>query len=411
MEKGIAIIGAGHGGVQAAASLREGGYDGPLTLICDEPDLPYHKPPLSKAFLKTADHEPQILRPESFYTSHNIDLRLNTRIAAIETSTKKLEIKGGGTIDFGKLILATGTRSRLLPIAGHDLEGCFLLRSLQDATKLRDKVGRAQNVVVIGGGFIGLEVAATMAILGKQVTVLEAGERVLGRAVAPLISVYMTKVHQDLGIKVLLNARIERIDGVGKVSGVVMKDGSRFAADLVLISVGAEPNVELAVAADIACNNGIVVGADLQSSYPDIYAIGDCALYRHWHAGRDVRLESVQNASDQAKLVARNILGAHDIYQDVPWFWSDQGSVKLQMTGLNFTSNRSIVHGVPEENSFSVYHFQDERLLSVDSVNRGADHMLGRRMIAAGFNPSAQQIAGGAAELKAALAAHVPAQG
>eukprot|EP01037_Dinobryon_pediforme_P007651 gene7651-7714_t len=409
MEKGIAIIGAGHGGVQAAASLREGGYDGPLTLICNEPDLPYHKPPLSKAFLKTPDHEPQILRPESFYTSNNIDLRLNTRVSAIEPSAKKLTIAGGATIDFDKLILATGTRSRILPIAGHDLEGCFLLRSLQDAAKLRDAVGRAQDVVVIGGGFIGLEVAATMAILGKRVTVLEAGERVLGRAVAPLISAHMTKVHQDLGIKVLLNAKIERIDGVGKVSGVVMKDGSRFAADLVLISVGAEPNVELAAAANIACNNGIVVGADLQSSYPDVYAIGDCALYRHWHAGRDVRLESVQNASDQGKLVARNILGAHDVYQDVPWFWSDQGPVKLQMTGLNFTSNRSIVQGVPEDNSFSVYHFQDERLLSVDSVNRGADHMLGRRMIAAGFNPSDQQIAGGATELKAALAAFKPA--
>lgn len=405
LKRGIAIIGAGHGGVQAAASLREYGYDGPLTLLCDEADLPYHKPPLSKAFLKTPDHEPQILRPESFYTNNAIDLLLNTRVSMVDLATNRLEIHAGAPLSFDRLILATGTRSRILPIRGCDLAGCFMLRSLKSAVELRSAMVDASNIVVIGGGFIGMEVAATLAQSGKQVTVLEAGDRVLGRAVAPLISAHMTHVLGAIGVDIRTNARIDRLDGVGHVSGVVMQDGHRFAADLVLISVGAEPNVELAQAAGLTCNNGINVDATLRSSHPDVYAIGDCALYPNWQAQRNVRLESVQNATDHARLVARNILGASDSYHDVAWFWSDQASVKLQMTGLNFVSNRSVISGKPEDNSFSVYHFQDHRLLTVDSVNRGADHMLGRRMLAAGFNPSDTQIAGGTTELKAALAA------
>ena len=406
MKHGIAIIGAGHGGVQAAASLREGGYDGPLTLLCDEPDLPYHKPPLSKAFLKTPDHEPQILRPESFYISNAIDLRFNSRVTAVDLHDKRLHVNGAASVDFDRLIVATGTRSRILPLSGHDLAGCYSLRSLRDAVELRAALAEAQNVVVIGGGFIGMEVAATLAQLGKQVCVLEAADRVLGRAVAPIISEYMTGVLTALGVDIRTSARIARIEGVtGRVSGVVMDDGLRIAADLVLVSVGAEPNTELAQAAGLVCGNGVVVDAILRSSHPDVYALGDCAFYPNWQAQRSVRLESVHNASDHARLVARNILGGDEAYHDVAWFWSDQASVKLQMAGLNFTANRSVISGAPESNSFSVYHFQNETLLSVDSVNRPADHMMARRMLAAGFHPTDDQIAGGIAMLKVALAA------
>jgi 3-phenylpropionate/trans-cinnamate dioxygenase ferredoxin reductase subunit len=291
-----------------------------------------------------------------------------------------------------------------LKVPGSDLEGVFYLRSAGDAHLLREAIPHTQSVVVIGGGFIGLEIAASLATLGKDVTVVETVDRLLARVVAPAISEHMADVQRALGVRLLMGTGVARIEGEGAVSAVVTTTGERLAADMVVVGIGAEPNVELASAAGIACADGISVGAGLETSAPNVYAIGDCVSYHHWQVGRPIRLESVQNATDQARHVAAGILGRRSDYREVPWFWSDQGPVKLQMTGLAFGADRQVASAIAN-GGFSVYHFRGDRLVAIDSVNRPAEHMLGRRMLAAGFSPDERLIAEGAAALKAALAA------
>lgn len=403
MTKGVVIVGAGHGGAQAAASLRQEGYDGPVTLVSDETDVPYHRPPLSKAFLKTADIEPQILRSESFYRDHTIELRLGVRVAAIDPVGRSIAFDRGGELSFDHLILATGARPRRLDVPGAGLEGVFYLRSARDARALRDAVAGAGTVVVVGGGFIGLEAAASLAALGKTVTVVEAAARLLGRAVAPAVSAHATALQAELGNRVVTSTGVERVLGDGKVSAIVTSAGETLAADLVIVGIGAEPNTELAARAGLACDNGIVVDASLQTSRPTVHAIGDCAAFDHWQAGRRLRLESVQNATDQARHIAGSILGRQADYREVPWFWSDQGPTKLQMAGLSIGADRQVLSGAPEDKAFSVYHFQGSRLLAVDSVNRPGEHMLGRKLLAAGFSPDEALIADGPQAIKEAL--------
>jgi 3-phenylpropionate/trans-cinnamate dioxygenase ferredoxin reductase subunit len=403
MQHGVVIVGAGHGGSQAAVSLRQQGYNGPLTLLTDEADVPYHKPPLSKTFLRTPEAAPSLLRAESTYASNNIALRLDTSVASIDLHGRRLVLRGGDALPFDRLVLATGARARRLTLPGRDLAGVFYLRSAHDARALRSALADATSVVVIGGGFVGLEAAACLAGMGKQVAVIEAVDRLLARVVAPAMSDYMARLHRSLGIRLLTGTGVERIDGDTRVTSVLTTGGERLAADMVIVGIGAEPNVELAAAAGITCDNGIVVAADLQTSVPDVYAIGDCAAYHHWQAGHRLRLESVQNATDHARHVARSILGHKDDYREVPWFWSDQGPAKLQMTGLAVGADRQVVSGSIEDHAFSIYHFQGQRLLAVDSVNRPADHMLGRKMLAAGFSPDDALIKAGPAAMKAAV--------
>jgi 3-phenylpropionate/trans-cinnamate dioxygenase ferredoxin reductase subunit len=404
MKDGIVIVGAGHGGSQAAVSLRQEGYDGPLTLISAETDIPYHRPPLSKAFLKEPAAALQPLRAESVYADNRVQLRLGTRVAAIDVAGRVLALDGSAPQRFDSLILATGARPRRLDVPGSNLDGVFYLRSAGDARGLRGAIPAVRSVVVIGGGFVGLEVAASLAGLGKNVTVVEAADRLLARVVAPSVSEHMADVQRALGVRLLVDTGVERIEGQGAVAAVVTNSGERLAADIVVVGIGAEPNVELARDAGIACADGISVGAGLQTSAPGIYAIGDCATYHHWQVGRPIRLESVQNATDQARHVAGSILGRDQDYREVPWFWSDQGPVKLQMTGLALGADRHVA-SVIANGGFSVYHFRGDRLVAIESVNRPAEHMLGRRMLAAGFSPDDRLIAEGAAAMKAALAA------
>lgn len=405
MKDGIVIVGAGHGGSQAAISLRQEGYDGPLALVCEETDLPYHKPPLSKTFLKTPDAALQPLRGEKAYEDNAVTLRLGTRVEAIDAPARRLSLRGAAPIGFDRLVLATGARPRRLAVPGHDLDGVFYLRSSHDARLLRDAIPAAGSAVVIGGGFIGLEAAASLAQLGKEVTVIETAGRLLGRAVAGAVSSHMAAMHRALGVRLLTDASVERIEGVRRVAAVVTGAGKRIGADLVIVGIGAEPAVELAGQAGLACDNGVVVDADagFTASAPLIHAIGDCAAYGHWQADRRLRLESVQNATDHARHMARALVGNRASYRDVPWFWSDQGPVKLQMAGLSFGADRQVISGSPEAGGFSVYHFRGERLMAVDSVNRPGDHMLARRMLAAGFSPGSGLIEEGAAACKAAL--------
>ena len=410
MKNGVVIVGAGHAGVQAAASLREEGYDGPVLLVGDEKELPYHKPPLSKTFIKDAAAQPQPLRGEVFYTGHAIELRPGILVERVDTGARRLELAGGGNLAYDHLILATGSRPRILPLPGADLAGVLSLRSVADARLIRDHSHASEDVVVIGGGFIGLEIAATLAAGGRRVTVVEALDRLLGRAVAPLIAEHVRQRLAASGIRILLKTTVERIEGEGgHVASVQTSSGERLPARMVIIGIGVVPNVELAETAGLTIANGIRVDQAMRSSAPEILAIGDNASYRHWQTGGDVRLESVQNATDQAKLAARTIVGHDGSYGAVPWFWSDIGDMKLQMVGLTAGSDRQILSGETADNRFSVFHFIGDRLVAIESVNRPADHMLGRKMLGLGFSPTPEQVAGGAEALKAALAALPPA--
>jgi len=400
------IVGAGHAGVQATASLREEGYEGPVVLIGDEQELPYHKPPLSKTFIKDAEAKPQPLRGEAFYTGNNIDYRPGVRIESIDARAGRLDIAGGGKLAFDRLILATGSRPRLLKLDGAGLAGVVSLRSLADARAIRELSAQTEDVVILGGGFIGLEIAATLRAAGRNVTVVEAVDRLLGRAVAPVIAAHVRQRLEAIGVRILTGTTVARLEGEGgRVLAAITSGGERLPAQMVIIGIGVVPNVELAEAAGLAIGNGIRVDQHMLSSVPEILASGDAASYRHWFTGGDVRLESVQNATDQARLAARTILGHAEPFSAVPWFWSDIGDMKLQMVGLTQGGDHHVVLGDLTENKFSIYHYAGSRLLGIESVNRPADHMLGRKMLGAGFSPTLQTVAGGPDALKAALAA------
>jgi 3-phenylpropionate/trans-cinnamate dioxygenase ferredoxin reductase subunit len=408
-DKGIVIIGGGHGGSQVAASLREKGYAGTLTLVTAERDIPYQRPPLSKAFLKEPAHALLPLRPESFYAKNNVALRLGVPAAAIEPGV--IRLSDGGSVPFDKVVVATGARPRLPPIPGIDLAGVHTLRNAADARALRTALYAANDVVVVGGGFIGLEIAATARLLGKTVTVLEAAGRLMGRAVAPEISAHFLALHRGWGTDVRLDTAIGTIIGeAGRVVAVTDAAGKRIPADLVVVGIGVVPNIELATAAGVAAENGIPVDPFMQTSNPAILAIGDCVSFHHWATGKRERLESVQNAVDQGKTAAATIVGKPEAYRAVPWFWSDQGDVKLQMVGIPHGATHSVLRGKPEAGAFSVFHYLGDRLIAIDSVNRAGDHVVGRRLLGAGVSPPPAVVADEGVDLKA-LVAREPAVG
>lgn len=402
MAKGVVIVGSGHGGVQAAASLREEGYDGPVVLVGEEKELPYHKPPLSKTFIKDDKAEPQILRAESFYATHKIELRLGERVARIDG--QRLELENGSAIEFDRAILALGARPRDLSLPGAALGGVMSLRDVADARRIRDAAHGVEDVVVLGGGFIGLEIAATLHAGGRQVTVIEAQPRVLGRGVAAVIAAHVHNRLAASGVRLLTETSVERLEGEnGHVSTVVTSSGERIPARLVIVGIGVVPNVELAQAAGLDVANGIKVDGAMRSSDQRILAIGDCVNFRHWMTGADVRLESVQNATDHARHAAKTVVGKVSEYDAVPWFWSDIGDMKLQMVGLIGREDRHILAGSPEENRFAVFHFVGSRLTAIETVNRPADHMIGRRILASDFSPDFDWLKANPDGLKAAF--------
>lgn len=404
MSKNIVILGAGHAGVQAAASLREDGFDGKIILVSDEKDLPYHKPPLSKTFIKDGAAQPQPLRGEVFYTGHAIDLEFGRAVEKLDLGGRRLEFASGAPLSFDQLILATGSRPRLIE-HGAGLEGVVALRTLTDARIIRDLATGAEDVVVIGAGFIGLEIAATLAAGGRRVTVVEALERTMGRAVAPVIAAHVRSRLEANGVRILTNAKVDALVGEGgRVAAAVLTSGERLPAQLVIVGIGVVPNVELAAEAGLEIANGVRVNGAMQTSHDGVLAIGDCANYRHWMTGADVRLESVQNATDQARTAARTALGHPGSFDAVPWFWSDIGDMKLQMVGLIGREDKHVVVGAPEDNKFSVFHFAGDRVTAIESINRPVDHMLGRKMLATDFSPSPEALVANPDGLKAAFA-------
>jgi 3-phenylpropionate/trans-cinnamate dioxygenase ferredoxin reductase subunit len=384
MPAGVVIAGGGQGGYQTAASLRTEGYAGPITLISDEPGIPYQRPPLSKAFLlgkQTA--EKVALRPESFYSQHRIRLLAEERVVSIDRAGRAVKLASGGDLPYETLVLATGARNRELPVVGAGIDGVCYLRTLGESVEIKQRLENAGSVVVVGGGFIGLEIAASARTLGKSVTVIEAQSRLMFRAVAPVLSEYYLELHRSHQVEVILEKVVSEIRGDrGKVSEVVLLDGSRRAADLVVVGIGVVPNLELARDAGLAVANGVSVDEYLCTSDPRIYAIGDCAEHPSAFAGGRVRLESVQNAVDQALSVARAITGKRAPYTAVPWFWSDQFDARLQMAGLPHGTDQSVTRGDVEGGKFSVYHYRAGQLRAVDSINRPGDHIAARKLLA-----------------------------
>lgn len=402
MRAGTVIVGSGQAGFQTAASLRSEGYAEPITLIGEEPHIPYNRPPLSKGFvLGKQDAESIELRPATFYKSHQINLLCGERVVGISRKEKQIEIASGGSLSYDSLVLAVGASNRRLPVTGGDLEGVLYLRSLAEAIFIKKRIEEAKEIVVVGGGFIGLELAAVASALGKSVTVIEALPRVMARVVAPIISEFFRELHASRGVKILCGASVQEIRGVdGRVKEVAASDGSVLSADLVLVGIGVVPNIELARDADLAVSNGIAADEYLQTDDQDIYAIGDCVEYPNAFAGGRVRLESVQNAADQAQCIATTIAGRRTKYNSLPWFWTDQYEIKLQMAGISAGHDRVITRGNAEARKLSVFYFRNGKLIAVDSINRPVDHMIGRKLIASGAKLSPEEAADESVDLK-----------
>lgn len=392
---GVVIVGAGQAGYQCAESLRVEGYEGDITLVGDEPYLPYQRPPLSKDYLLgNTDAERIQYRPIAFYEQSPVELRLGSRVSSLDPDKKTLQLSHGDELSYEALILATGARVRKLEIEGAALDGLCYLRTLDDVNDIGTRLEAAQNVIVIGAGFIGLEFAAVASKLGKHVQVLEAMGRVMARVVEPELSEFFTQLHKSHGVEILCNAQADELVGEkGHVTGVKTKDGQLLAADLVIAGIGVLPNVELAQQAGLACGNGIVVDLFGQTSHADVYACGDCASYEHPFAGQAIRLESVQNAGDQARAVAARICGKEKPYTAVPWFWSDQYDVKLQMAGLTIGCDSHVVRGDITSGRFSLQHFKGDRLRAVEAINQPRDYIVGRKLLEKGVSPTKKQAA------------------
>lgn len=383
----VAIVGAGHAGVQVAASLREHGFAGGICLISDEPHIPYHRPPLSKTYLLSGGSAESLeLRSEQFFEEQDISLVRGAPAVHVDVVSNQIDTADGTRLPFDHLVFATGARNRPLALAGAELEGIFGLRNLSDAERLTLALAQTGPVVVIGAGFIGMEVACSLTALGRDVTVLEAGARPLARAVTAPVSAYLAEALRESGAALRVDVQIAGFVGKqGKVTGVQLVDGSIVPASIVVVGVGVIPNVELALRAGLTIDNGIVVDEFMSTSQPGVSAVGDCANYPDIRCGHRIRLESVQNASDQARTVAARIMGDTRSYDAVPWFWSDQGPNKLQIVGLNIGCDQIVLRGCAQDRAFSCFGFHGGKLTFVESINRPADHLAGRRIISKGI--------------------------
>src|SRR5579862_7357776 len=387
MSPRVVIVGAGQAGFQVTASLRADGFDGSIALIGEERHLPYQRPPLSKTVLAGKQQIDSVaFRPERFYHDHHVDLMLGERVARIDRANRQVILSNGSGGPYDTLVLATGARVRELSLAG-----ALYLSARDHAVSLKQRLDAAEHVVVIGGGFIGLEVAAVSRELGKTVTVIEMQSRLMPRAVAPILSEFYREAHTARGVNVLLATEATEILRDRKV-------------DLVVAGIGVVPNLELARDAGLAIGNGILVDDHLRTNDERIFAIGDCADHPNQFAGGRARLESVQNAVDQAKCVAAQMVGKPAAYVAVPWFWTDQFDLKLQMCGLSNRADRVAVRGTLENQKFSVFYFHADRLIAVDSMNRPADHMISRKLLAAGTHLTPEQAADESVDLKSLLA-------
>ena len=406
IHSGMVIVGAGLAGLTVAEALRAEGYEGAVTLLGDEACGPYHRPPLSKGFLLGETQEQQLhMRAPELLTKKAITLKIGTTVTAIDRAAKCVTLNDGTSLDYDGLALCTGSRLRPLPLPGADAAGVVGLRTLDDAKVIASALEAAQHVVVIGGGFIGLEVAAAVRKKGKSVTVLEAADRLMARVVAPLVSSFYFDLHTSHGVDVVLNAMVsELVLHQGHIAAVKTRDGREFPADLLVVGIGILPNAEVAAASGLECNGGIVVDACSRTSDLSVVAAGDCTA-RRMDDGSWRRLESVQNAVEQAKSAAAALLGKERAFTAAPWFWSDQYDIKLQMVGLTAGFDQVATRGDPADKKFSAFYYRGDQLIAVDSLNHPAEHMLARKLLAQGVSPTAQQVSDVGFVLNSLLAA------
>ncbi|HEY4265599.1 MAG TPA: FAD-dependent oxidoreductase [Micropepsaceae bacterium] len=398
----IVIIGAGQAGVQAAATLRAEGFEGTLTLIGEEPYPPYQRPPLSKAYLAgDFARERLFLKPESFFAETRCDLRLAIAATRIDRAAKTVVLSNGTVLGYDRLLLTTGARVRKVPVPGADLAGVYYLRGIEDVDALRPQFASGARLAVVGGGYIGLEVAAVAVKSGIEVTVVEAAGRVMMRAASAQLSAFYEKEHRAHGVRFQFESMAEAFEGTGRVEAVKTSQG-RVATDFVLAGIGVVPNCELAKDTGLVCDNGIAVDEFAATSDPDIFAAGDCTSHPAFTGGR-VRLESVQNAIDQAKHAALAMLGKGTAYREVPWFWSDQYDLKLQIAGLAYPGDVTVQRGDPRQRKFSVFHMREGVIAAVEAVNAAPDYIIGRKLIAARARVAPERLSDAAVPVKSLL--------
>jgi 3-phenylpropionate/trans-cinnamate dioxygenase ferredoxin reductase subunit len=404
MVSSIVIVGGGQAGAQAIDTLRREGFTGRLVLVCDEPELPYQRPPLSKKFLSAELAADRLLfRHRTFYEEHRVELMLGVRAVRLDTGRRQVALSDGVTLTYDGLLLCLGAAARRITCPGADLKGVHYLRNLSDVAPIRAAFKPGARAVVIGGGYIGLETAATARKMGCEVTVLEMADRVMNRVVAPCVSEYFAAEHRAHGVNLTCDVRVAGIEGRDRAEHVVCGDGSRHAADVVIVGVGAIANTELAEGAGLRCDNGIWVDEYCRTSDPAVYAAGDCTNHPSLRFGRRVRLESVDNAFEQSKAAALNMLGRPTAHDRVPWFWSDQFDNKMLIVGLTHDHDSQVVRGDPRSRSFSVCYLKGRELQAVEAINHSKDYMAARKLIADRAAMDLARLADSAVALKDAV--------
>ncbi|QPB22735.1 FAD-dependent oxidoreductase [Rhizobium sp. 007] len=374
------IIGSGHGGAQAATSLRQHDFQGSIGVLSEDPDAPYERPPLSKDYLlgsKTFDRI--LIRPTDFWASRNIDLLLGNKVVRVDASERQVLCANGATVSYGHLVWSAGGRPRRMSCPGHDLQGIHAVRTRSDVDRLNEDLVKAEKVVIVGGGYIGLEAAAALSNLGKTVTVVEAMNRVLARVAAEPLSRFYEREHRDHGVDVRLETGVESFIGSdGHLTGVMLQDGATLPADIAIVGIGIVPCVEPLIEAGAAGNDGVDVDEFCRTNLPQVFAIGDCARIRSAHG---LRIESVQNAHDQATAVAKTLCGELTSYSATPWFWSNQYDLRLQTVGLSAGFDDTVVRGDPNSRSFSVVYLRDGTVIALDCINCVRDYVEGRMLV------------------------------
>lgn len=401
----VVIVGGGHGGAQAAIALRQNGFGGSIALIGAEPDPPYERPPLSKDYLAgERPFERMLIRPLAFWQEREVTLMLGRSVTAIDAAAHRVTTDTGERIGYGRLIWAAGGSPRRLACVGHDLVGVHTVRTRADVDRMIDELPEVSRVVVIGGGYIGLEAAAALTRKGKSVVLLEAQDRVLARVAGEALSRFYEAAHRAEGVDVRLGVAVDCLNGDDRITGVRLATGETLPADMAVVGIGIEPSVEPLIAAGAEGGNGVLVDSGCRTTLPDVYAIGDCALHANAFAdGALLRVESVQNANDQATLVAKAIVEQPGTYHATPWFWSNQFDLKLQTVGLSAGHDEAILRGDPATRSFSVIYLKQGRVVALDCVNMTKDYVQGRKLVEAGARPDPEQLADPTVPLKALL--------
>ena len=402
----IVVVGGGQAGGQAVDSLRREGFDGEVLLVTAESQPPYQRPPLSKDYLAGRQGLDRVLlRPESFYADGSIELLTETGVAAIDPGAHRVVLATGRTLDYDRLLLATGSRVRRLDgMPGAELDGVLYLRTVEDSDRIRSAMEGAERMVVVGGGYIGLEVASVAVQAGLAVTIVETLPRLLSRVATPELAAFYAELHRSRGVDLRFGAAVAGFRGNGAVRSVALGDGSEIPADVVVAGIGIEPVTDLARAAGIECDNGIAVDSGCRTSAPDVFAAGDCTSHPNSFFGRRVRLESVPNAMEQGRVAAATMLGEDRTYDSEPWFWSDQHGVRLQMTGLAEGADRTVVRGEVGDESFIVFHLRDGVLIGADAVNGVREFIFCRRLVAARARPDPDALADPSVPVRSLLA-------